>query len=463
MLEENVVAEKRVDLTCGQPVRGILRFSWPLVLGNLFQQLYSIVDAVIIGQWCGVEALAAVSCTSWVCWMVNALCRDSGNTFGIMGSVRVGRREDQAFRQIVANAILYGLLVSLTVTGAAVWGLNGIVTALHIPANIIDGAKTYLLIYLLGIPFMLAFNLASSLLRAIGNSSVTMTAMTASTVMNIVLDALFVMVFGWGIMGAALATLLSIMLSAGIALAACLKSDLFHIERKQLRPEWALLREAMSLLLPMLLNSVIIAVGGMVVLSRSNLLGSSFTAGRSAEGKIFSLLEAVIMAFQTGVSVFVGQNLGAKQIERIQHGLHQSLVVIMGIFLLMAAGSLVFLDPILNLFLSKQDPVSYAEAFRVGRETAHCMLAGMIVMTPMYIYRVTIQTLGHAEVSTIAGIGQIFARILTISIGPSLIGIYAYYITDCMAWTISLPIVAIPCYRVLGKLKKEMKDCEHKE
>ena len=455
------MADKRLDLTSGSMVKGILRFSWPLVLGNLFQQMYNIVDAVIIGQRCGVEALAAVSCTSWVCWMVNALCRDSGNTFGIMGSIRIGRREDEAFRQIAAHAVLYGLIVSAVVTALSVAALDAIVTALHIPDNIKEDARVYLLIYLLSIPPMMAFNLVSSLLRAMGNSSVTMTAMTASMAANIFLDLLFVVGFGWGIRGAALATLLSIVLSAGIGFAACFQSSLFRLRRKHFSPNRELLREGTSLLLPMLLNSAIISVGGMVVLSRSNMLGASFTAGRSAEGKIFSLLEAVIMALQMGVSVFVGQNLGAKKIDRILQGLHQSIAVIMGIFLLMAAGVLVFLEPILNLFLSKQDLVSYEEAFRVGQEAAKSVLAGMIFMTPMYIYRATIQTLGHAEFSTFAGIGQIFARIFTIFVGPSLIGIYAYYITDCVAWAVSLPIVSLPCYSVLGKLKKEMERDGH--
>lgn len=449
------MAQKRLDLTVGQPVAGILRFSWPLVLGNLFQQLYSIVDAVIIGQRCGVEALAAVSCTSWVCWMVNALCRDSGNTFGIMGSIRAGQHDEETFSRIVAQALLYGLLVAAAVTGLSLLALDGIVLALRIPENIVEAARVYLLIYLLCIPPMLAFSLASSLLRAIGDSAVTMTAMTASTAANIALDLLFVVGFGWGVTGAALATLLSVVLSAAIALFACMKSGLFRLSRVQLRPDWTLLREAMGLLLPMLFNSAIISVGGMVVLSRCNMMGSSFTAGRSAEGKVFGLLEAVIMALQTGVSVFVGQNLGAKRIERIVRGLHQSLAVIMGIFLLMAAGVLAFLDPILNLFLSRQDPASYAEAFRVGQQALRCNLVGMAVMTPMYIYRVTIQTLGHAQVAAVAGVGQMIIRILTITVGPSLIGIYAYYITDCMAWAISLPIVTIPCYRVLERLRRE--------
>lgn len=449
------MAESRLDLTRGGPVSGILQFSWPLVLGNLFQQLYSIVDAVIIGQHCGVEALAAVSCTSWICWMVNALCRDSGNAFGIMGSIRTGQRDEETFRRIVANAILYGLVISVSVTGLTVLGLDAIVLVLRVPQNITKAARVYLLIYLLSIPPMMAFNLASSLLRAIGNSGVTMVAMTASTVANIALDLLFVIGLGWGVTGAALATLLSIVLSAVIAIVACLRCTLFRMDRGLLRPDWTLLREAMSLLLPMLFNSGIIAAGGMVVLSKSNMLGSSFTAGRSAEGKIFCLLEAVIMALQTGVSVFVGQNLGAGKIDRIMRGLHQSLAVIMGIFLLMASGVLMFLDPMLDLFLSKQDPASYAEAFRVGQEAMRCILAGMVVMTPMYIYRVTIQTLGHAQYAAIAGVGQMIIRILTVTFGPALIGNYAYYITDCMAWVISLPIVAFPCYCVLGDLKKK--------
>lgn len=443
-----------IDLTRGSIVPRVLRFSAPLVLGNLFQQLYNIVDASIIGRSCGVEALAAVSCTAWVCWLINALCRDSGNTFGIMGAVRVGKRDMDAFGRIVINAVLYTVFVSVAVTAFGLLGLRTILRLLQIPENILREAGQYLLIYTLCIPPMMIFNVAASLLRSVGNSRVTMTAMTVSTVVNIALDLLFILVFHWGVPGAAAATWISVVVSALVALNACRGQAVFRVRIRELRPDWKIMREMTDLLLPMLLNSVIISVGGLIVLSQSNRLGSSFTGGKSAEGKLFSMMEAVIMALQTGVSVFVGQNLGARQYERILDGLHRMLLVIFAVFLAMAAGVVLFLKPMLDLFLSHKDPQVYAEAFRVARTATLCTLGGMFAMTPMYIYRVTIQALGHAGYSAIAGFGQMLIRIATIYWGPSLIGIYAYYITDCMAWMISLPIVSIPCYIEIARLKR---------
>lgn len=442
-----------LDLTRGSIVPMIVRFSIPLVLGNLFQQLYHIVDGSVVGRYCGVEALAAISCTSWVCWLINAICRDSSNAFGIMGSVRAGAGNREEFRQIVANAALFTASASLLLVAAGILGLKMMLKALQIPANIVYSAEGYLLLYILCIPPMMLFQALAALLRALGNSQVTMTAMTASTVVNIILDLVFILVLHWGVIGAGLATLLSVVLSAGIGIHACRKDPAFHLCRKDLRPDWKLMREAASLLAPMLFNSVIISIGGLIVLSRTNALGSSFTAGLSAQGKLFGILEAVVMAFQTGVSVFVGQNLGAENPTRIRKGLHRMLLVVMGVFLCLAALTICFLRPLLNLFLSDSDPVAYAEAFRTAWDSTLCILGGMLIMTPMYIYRVTIQALGHAAYAAVAGFGQMIMRILTITVGPILIGVWAYYIPDCMAWLISLPIVAIPCYTVLRRLE----------
>lgn len=440
------------DMTRGNPVSLILGFSVPLMFGNLFQQLYSIADAVVIGKFVGVDAFAAVGCASWVCWLINAFCRDSANAFSVVASVSVGRGDQKTLRRIIANAAIYGTAASVLMTGALLMGLPLIIRALSIPQNICVDAHRYLLVYVLSIPLALFFNLMTAILRATGDSNVTFRAMTASTIANIVLDLLFVFVFRWGVLGAAAATWISTGVSMLIALKACARQSIFHLEREEFLPDPAILADVFRLFAPMFFNSLIISVGGLYVQKYVNAQGSVFSAGRSAEGKIFCILEAIIMAVQTGVSVFVGQNLGAQKIVRIRDGLIRITIVTFGMIIVMGTVAMALRRPMLNLFLSVEDPVSYEEAFRVAYDSCACVLLGMLIMTPMYIHRVTIQALGHAECSAFAGACQMIIRILTIRLGPALIGVYAYYITDCMAWVVSLPIVSIPCYIYLSRM-----------
>lgn len=446
------IRRENTDMTKGNPVSLVMRFSVPLMFGNLFQQMYSMVDAIVIGRFVGVEAFAAVGCTSWICWLINSFCRDSSNAFCVVASISVGNGDRQRLRRIIVNAVLYCAAASVAAVAALLLGLTPMVHALSTPANIMDQAQQYLMIYILSIPLLLTFNLASAILRAMGDSMITFRAMTASTVVNIALDILFVLVFRWGVFGAALATWLACGAAVLIALKACMKQDIFQIGLQEMKPDWEILGKVFRLFLPMLFNSAIISVGGLYVQKAVNMMGSSFTAGISAQGKIFSILEAIIMAVQTGVSVFVGQNLGANQITRIRDGLIRMVIVTFAMTAVMAAAGMVIRGFILNLFLSMDNPASYEEAFRIGYESTKWILIGMLVMTPMYIHRVTIQALGYAEFSAYAGIGQMIMRILTIRFGPSLIGMHAYYIPDCMAWLIALPIVTVPCYRYLRKL-----------
>ena len=205
----------------------------------------------------------------------------------------------------------------------------------------------------------------------------------------------------------------------------------------------------------MFFNSVIIAFGGLYVQKNMNALGSSFTAGISAQSKIFGVLEAVIMAVQTSLGVFVSQNLGARKPLRIRQGLLQCTVASLLLTAVLVGVTLHFREPILKLFLSTKDAVSYAQAMQVAKDATRMILYGMGIMTAMYLHRVAIQALHHPEFSAIAGVCQLIARVVTIAIGSSVIGKTAYFITDCAAWLVSLPIVAIPCYILLHKMIKE--------
>lgn len=440
-----------LDMTVGNSRRRILRFSIPLVFGNLFQQLYSIVDAVVVGRFVGVDALASVGCISWVCWLINAFLRDTANAFSIAASIRIGNHNSKEFLQIVGNGAVICVILGIPVTGLLLIAVPVILNVLSVQSNVVEMTRQYLTVFILTIPAGLIYNIAASLLRAYGNSRITFLSMTVSTIVNIVLDLFFVLVLRWGVMGAAAATWIAQATAMVTALQAALREPAFRIEKGDLRLRPELLKELFRLWLPMFFNSLIISFGGLFVEKHTNQIGSAFTAGIAACMKIFSLLEAVIMAIQTGVSVYVGQNLGARQYQRIKTGLVE--IVKFGFGLITVMILLVFASQrwILPLFLSAENPEAYQRAYEVAAANTHIILLSMLIMTPMYLHRVTIQTLGFPGYAAAAGVMQLIMRVTTVLIGPAIIGEYAYFIQDGMAWLVSLPIVAVPCYRFLGR------------
>lgn len=447
----------QIDMTSGGPVSLVARFSIPLILANLFQQAYSLIDAAVVGKYLGVDAFAAVGCTGWVVWLIIAVCRDCSNAFCIAASMRAGAKDWRGFRDVVAGAFITGAVLSVALTAGLLVGLDWILAHLNVPANIYVQARQFLFVFILSIPAIVAVYLGGALLRAAGNSTVTSRAMTISTVLNILLVLLFVLVFRWSVAGAATATLVAQCVSAAIILVAFFRCDSYRVTPSDWRAQRALAKEIARLWLPMLLNSVVIAVGGNLVQREINELGPEFTAGVAAGSKIFSLLEAVVMAIQTGLSVYVGQNLGARLTERVRSGARRVVGVSMLITLLLIA--LVWLcgGTMLSWFLSAENEKAYALAYTAALRFTHVITTGMLVMTPMYLYRTMVQTLGHSEYPMIAGFLQLFARLATVLLLPRLIGEYAYYLTDVAAWLVSLPVVMIPCLVLIQKLCNQKK------
>ena len=440
-----------MDMTEGKAGRLILSFSLPLIFGNLFQQMYAIVDAVVVGRYIGVEALASIGCISWVCWLINALIRDCANAFSISASIRVGNRNEKGFQKIVGNGVMLCGIVGILSMALLLWAVPLILKTLSVQPNVIHMAKSYLTVFILTLPIGLTYNITTSLLRAYGNSTITFFSMTISTIVNIILDLVFVLIFKWGVLVAAVATWLAQFAAMTVAIREALKEPIFHIERQELKLDPELLWELSGLWLPMLFNSFIIALGGLFVEKHTNQLGSSFTAGIAACMKIFNVLEAIVMAIQTGVSVYVGQNLGAKQFRRIRDGLIQITGISFGLVIIMILAAFGAQKWILPLFLSAEDPGAYERAYQVASTNTHIILISMLLMTPMYLHRVTIQTLGFPGYAALAGVMQLVMRVSAILVGPRIWGEYAYYLHDGMAWLVSLPIVAFPCYHYLRK------------
>lgn len=440
------VKNKNINMLDGNPAWLVMWFSVPLIFGNIFQQLYYITDAVVVGKYIGINALAAVNSCSWITWLLNAIARDLSNALCILASYSVGEQDQQKLKKIVGNSCTITLGLAFFLTVLVEFYLDEIFQLFQVQADIVQMTGDYFSVVLVGIPFVLVYHVAAALLRAAGNSKVTFYAVSVSTVINTILDLLFIVQFGWGVKGGALATVIAQFAAMMVALVPLLKSSMFSMDLSDWLPDRDFLRQVVGLWLPMFVNSAVISFGGSFVSRNVNAIGPHFTAGISSATKIFTLLESVIMAIQTGLSVFIGQNLGADQMQRVKKGQHQIVFLSLGISAILNLVVQGLAPQLLYLFLSQEDPL-YAQTLHVAIRNVRVITLGLFVMAPMYLYRIAIQTLGHPRYPMYAGFLQLAARVFAVVVLPPLMGEYAYYIATILAWLVTLPVVMIPYYR----------------
>lgn len=452
MSTEKTAKGKNINMLKGNPIQLVMTFSVPLIFGNIFQQLYYITDAVIVGSFIGINALAAVNSCSWITWMLNAIARDFSNTLSILASYSVGEQDEDELKLIAGNAGTITLGLSLILTAGVLLNLDRLFVLFKVQRDIVQMTGDYFSIVMLGIPFVLIYNTAAALLRAEGNSRITFYAVSSSTVINVALDLLFIVGFQWGVKGGALATVIAQFVQMLIVLIPFLKSSMFTTELRFWKPDVALLGQMVNLWMPMFVNSAVISIGGSFVSSRVNAIGPFFTAGISAGTKIFTLLESVIMAIQTGLSVFMGQNLGAEKAARVRRGVHQ----ITGLALVLSLILNLLIQPVapqlVKIFLSQENPELYLKTIHVAVSHTRVLTLGMFIMAPMYLYRIAIQTLGYPRYPMYAGFLQLAARVFSVTVLPAVIGEYAYYVATLMAWAVTLPVVVIPYYKYVNRI-----------
>lgn len=446
--------QKEADLLQGNALKQILCFSVPLMGGNLLTQLYNLADAAIVGHFVGVDAFAAVSCTGWVVWLLSAVCRDSSNAISIMGAYQIGAKCPETFKRVMATAFYVGTVLTLLTCIPLLVAMDGVLRLNQVPGEIYGEAKTYLAIYALGIPFCMICSMASAILRAAGNSRIPFLAMAVSAVINIGLDLLFVAVLQTGVAGAAWATFLAQGISAVIAFCGLLGQGTYHMQSPHWKPDPDLCREAVSLWLPMFWNSVVITAGGIYVQAFINGAGAAFSAGYMAAVKVFNVIEGLLIAVQTALSVFIGQNLGAAQVQRIRKGFRDTLLAALFFMTLTAVGIWFAGGPLIGVFLSSKDPTAYQIALETGQRQIRCMMIGTPVMIPMYFCRSGMQALGYSGSTLAAGFVQMAARVLVVAVLTPCLGTVSCHLTDPAAWIVSLPVVAIPFLRQMKKLEE---------
>ena len=442
---------KTKNMCEGKPLPLIFFFSLPLMLGNICQQLYTVMDTVIVSQKLGVDALAALGCCDWLNWMGFGIITGFAQGFSIMVSHAFGRRQKDKIQESIVSMLISCLIVSVVFVVLAVPCIPLVLHLLNTPDTIYDMTLLYTRIIYLGLPITMLYNAFAAILRALGNSKAPLYAMVLASIVNIGLDLLFVMVFHTGIAGAGIATLIAQLL-AGLY---CIWK-LFQIKEyipENICRDRAVYLQLMKLGLPMALQNVLISVGGMVLTSVINRYGTLFLAGFTAVNKLYGILEVSAVSYGYAMVTYTGQNYGAKKYERIQQGIRSVLVLSIVTALCISGILFLFGKDLLSFFISA-DATVYEEVMGIAWTFLRIMAAFLPVLYLLHIYRSTIQGLSDTFIPMLSGMFELVVRIAVALVLPIWMGRNGLYPVEVLAW-FGAVILLIPSY--YGKEKNLMK------
>lgn len=441
------------NMTEGSPAKLILSFSLPLMAANLGQQLYMIVDTMIVGKGVGVEALASVGATDWSYWLALWVIQAMTQGFAISISQHFGEGNQSRIKKTVAMSIWLCLGIGVVLTVSGLVFARFLLRILQTPDPIFQGALSYLMILYAGILVVMAYNMAAAILRSLGDGKTPLIAIVIAAITNILLDLLFVLVFRWGVAGAAFATVLAQLLAFIYCLLVMRKIDLLKMERKDWKPESSIIKRQCGLGIPLALQHVLIAIGGMILQSSINRHGFVFIAGFTATNKIYGLLESSAISLGYAVTTYTAQNYGAGRYDRIRNGLKSSVLIAAAMSVCVSATMIAGGRAVLGLFIDSTSS-SAAEVLEISYHYLFIMSCLLSSLYLLYAFRNTLQGLGNTVAPFLSGVMEFFARVSVAVYFSRLWGTEAIFFAEPCAWAAATLVLVTVCVRQVGKLRE---------
>lgn len=424
---------KTRNMTQGTPWKLIIAVALPLMLGNVFQQLYTVVDTAVVGNVLGVGALAALGASDWFNWMFLSIIQGLTQGLAIPVAQEYGAGDLPKLRQNVATAIKLSTLLGVGLCLIAHLSITPVLTLLNTPDTILPTSRSYLRIVFSGIPALMAYNLLAGILRALGDGKSPLIAMIIASITNITLDILFVAQFHWGVEGAAIATVIAQIASCIYCIFRFRSVDILHLHRPDFEKNVIMIRRQLRLGLPLAMQNIIICVGGMILQRVVNDMGVLFIAGFTATNKLYGVLEVAATSSGYAITTCVGQNLGARKFSRIRRGMRSA--VWMNVFIAACIGGLMLLfgKPILSLFITGA-PEETAQSLNYAYEFLACMSIGLPILYILYAYRCALQGLGDTIMPMLSGFAEFVMRTGAALLLPGLIGYWGIFLAEVLAW-----------------------------
>lgn len=443
--------QKTKDMTVGKPMKLIFMFAVPLMAGNVFQQMYTMVDTAIVGNGVGVEALASLGAADWLNWMMLGTAIGFSQGFAIMISQAFGAKDEKKVNQAVMLSIVLAIALSIFLSIISLGLLKPILHLMKTPDNVIGGSMTYLRIMFSGLIVVMMYNLFAAILRSFGDSKTPLLAMVIGSVINILFDVIFVYCFHWGIAGAAIATIMAQAIAAVFCFRQMRRLPMLQFKRSEW--QWDLITSwhLMKLGMPVAGQNLIIALGGLILQSVVNERGFIFIAGYTATNKLFGLLEFAAISYGYAVSTYVGQNLGAKQYKRIQAGVKAALWLSVMTSAVVSAIMIIFGKSILSLFVSSSASQK-AEVIQVAYLYLWIMAVFLMVLFLLHLYRSALQGMGNTLMPMISGVVELAMRIIVVFTLPVIMGDSGIFVAEIAAWFGATGLLVIVYYREIRKL-----------
>ena len=444
------------DMTEGSPLRHIVGFALPMLLGILLQQLYNVVDTMVIGRLLGVEALAGVGATGSISFMIVGFCTGLGAGLALPVANSFGARDYGAMRKYVGNGIWLSILLGLLMAFLSAWFCKDILILMGTPDDIFFYSYQYIFIIFAGIPVTYAYNYLAGLIRALGNSKTPVYFLMVSTALNILLDVFSVAVLDMGVRGPAMSTLISQGVSVLLCFGYILKRmDLLHLSRSDFAPNGAMMRRLLGFGLPMGLQYSITAIGSVVMTSAVNSLGTAYVAANAAAGKVAVFLTCPMEALGGTMANYAGQNAGANKIDRIKKGVGIAMLIgsiyaiLVFLFLIPFGGTsvMLFVDASESLIL----------------ESAHLQLvlnsAAYVLLAAVNVFRFALQGMGYSPLAITAGFLEMVGRALTGLFLVPVFGFYAVGLSSPLAWVLASPFLVIAFFVCCKRLTHKNQLC----
>ena len=418
-------------MTEGKPLPLILKFSIPLILGNLLQQTYSLIDAAIVGRYLGIDALAAVGASVSITFLILGFCAGCCSGFGIPIAQKFGSRDYSTMRRLVATSMKLSAGLSLGISLVTCLLCTFILRWMQTPERIMDDAYAYLLVLFIGIPFSFYYNLLSSIIRALGDSKTPFNFLMLSTILNIVLDLICILVLGWGVAGAAIATVVA----QGVSAILCFrymrkKYDILQMTPSEMKFSPALAKQLMLIGAPMGLQFSITAIGSIMMQSANNALGTACVAAYTAAVRIKMIFLSMLESLGMAMATYCGQNYGAGKPDRIRKGVLDiskvlvAFVAVVGLILMNFSEdmALLFVDP------SEREVLDKTVLF------LHVTAGFFPLLAVLCLLRYSIQGCGYTQLAMFSGVSEMIARTLVSILAVPIWGYTAICFGDGSAW-----------------------------
>ncbi|MGI5173062.1 MATE family efflux transporter [Treponema sp. OMZ 840] len=353
------------DMTTGNPAKLITRFALPLLLGNVLQQTYNIVDSIVVGNFIGAEALAAVGNSGIVIFLLVSMFAGVGMGAVILVSQFFGSKQHEKLRTAIDTIYIGMLAASILITAAGIATARPFLRFMHTPEGpTMEMSATYIRTLLLGTALSFGYNINGAILQGIGDSKSSLLFLSIATLVNIVLDLLFVAVFDMGVFGVALATVIA----QGVSFVFGVwyinrKIKIFRLFSRRMRFDYRIFMQSFQIGLPAGIQNVLFCVGTIVLQRLVNGYGPAFMAGYSATNKIDMFVFMPIVSFANAVTTYVGQNIGAKNLGRVKEGVRSTIVISVGISIVMSIFVTLFGRHLLMAFTQDTDVLKTGEEF----------------------------------------------------------------------------------------------------